>query len=79
MRIEKYADILPTHHIVPLGIKTSRAFGLKVKELLLEVSNGLMEESGKLRSYDYLMQRISVAVRRRNKCGGGGVRNKPYP
>ena len=66
LKREKYADISATHHFVPLGIETTGMFGVEAKELLLEVGRRVMEESGESRSYDYLLQRISIAVQQRN-------------
>ena len=66
MKREKYTDISATHHFVALGIETSGVFGMEAKELLLEVVHQVMEESEDPKSYDYLLQRIFVAIQRGN-------------
>ena len=37
-------------------------FSMEENDLLLEVDHQVMAESGEPRSYDYLLQRISIAV-----------------
>ena len=39
---------------------------VEAKELLLEVDHRMTKELGELRSYDYLLQRISIVVQQRN-------------
>ena len=49
--------------------ESSEVFAMEANELLLEVGFQVMEESEKPRSYDNILQRISVAVQRGNVTG----------
>ena len=64
LKREKYADISASHHLVPLGIGTLGVLGVEAKKLLREVGHRVMEESGNLYNYDYLLLRISVVQQR---------------
>ena len=56
----KYAELATTHHFVPLAVETT------VLMIFLELGRRIKDESGEPLAYQYLLQRISVAVQRGN-------------
>ena len=62
----KYAELATTHHFVPLAVETTGVFGSEVQMFFWEFGRRIRDESGETLAYQYLLQRISVAVQRGN-------------
>ena len=50
---------------------------MEAKELLLEVGHQMVEKLSESESYDYLLQRISIAVQQGNAVAGLGTSHIP--
>ena len=62
----KYAELATTHHFVPLAVETTGVFGSEAQVFFRELGCRIKDESGEPLAYQYLLQRISVAVQRGN-------------
>ena len=62
----KYAELATTHHFVPLAVETTGVFGSEAQMFFRKLGRRIRDESGEPLAYQYLLQRISVAVQRGN-------------
>uniref|UniRef100_A0A1X7U4B2 Reverse transcriptase domain-containing protein n=1 Tax=Amphimedon queenslandica TaxID=400682 RepID=A0A1X7U4B2_AMPQE len=65
-KITKYFHFSPSYLFTPLSIETMGAVGLKSRHFVKELGKRIMLHSGDPHSYNYLMQRISVAIQKSN-------------
>ena len=63
----KYAHLDASHHFVPVAVETSGVLGPEALQLLRDLGHRLREATGEQRSYQFLLQRVSVAVQRGNR------------
>ena len=63
----KYAHLDASHHFVPVAVETSGVLGPEALQLLQDLGHRLREATGEQRSYQFLLQRVSVAVQRGNR------------
>ena len=74
----KYTHLVLSHHFVPFAIETSGVLGQAALGLLCDLSRRLHRATGEPRSREYLLQRLSIAIQRRNAAAvlgtarGGG-------
>ena len=62
----KYADLLTTHHFVPIGIEITGVFGPKALSFFKEIGCRLRARSSKPLSFSHLLQQIGVTIQRGN-------------
>ena len=62
----KYAHLDASHHFVPVAVETSGVLGPEALQLFQGLGHRLREATGEQRSYQFLLQRVSVAVQRGN-------------
>ena len=62
----KYAELEASYHFVPVAIETTGVHGPEALQYLRELGHRLKAETGEPRSLQFLFQRISVAMQRRN-------------
>ena len=62
----KYAELTTTHHFVSLAVETTGVFGSEAQRFFRELGRRIRDESGEPLAYQYLFQRISVAVQQGN-------------
>ena len=62
----KYSELATTHHFVPLAVETTGVFGSEAQMFFRELGRRIRDESGEPLAYQYLLQRISVAVQQGN-------------
>ena len=62
----KYAELLVSHHFVPVAIETSRVFGQVALSFIRELGSRLQAKTGEPQSHHHLKQRIAVAMQRCN-------------
>ena len=62
----KYADLLTTHHFVPIGIETTGVFGPKTLSFFKELGRCLRARSSEPLSFSHLLQQIGVTILRCN-------------
>ena len=60
----KYADLLATHHFVPIGIETTGVFGPEALSSFKELGHRLRARSGEPLSFSHLLQQIRVTIQR---------------
>uniref|UniRef100_A0A1X7V6L1 Uncharacterized protein n=1 Tax=Amphimedon queenslandica TaxID=400682 RepID=A0A1X7V6L1_AMPQE len=65
-KITKYSHLSPSYLFTPLSIETMGAVGPKSSRFLKELGRRIMLHSGDPHSYNYLMQRLSVAIQKSN-------------
>ena len=63
----KYAHLDASHHFVPVAVETSGVLGPEALQLLRDLGHRLREATGEQRSYQFLLQRVSMAVQRGNR------------
>ena len=62
---EKYAELTPTHHFVPVTVKTT-VVEPEAHDFFCGLSRCIKVKSGEPLSHQYLLQRISVAIQWEN-------------
>ena len=62
----KYAHLESTHHFVPVVVETLGALGPEASSLLKEIARSISLARGEERAHKFLLQRVEVAVQRRN-------------
>ena len=62
----KYSHLNSTHAFTPVAIETSGVFGAKTMRFVQELGQRLERVTGEVRSINFLIQRLSVAVQRGN-------------
>ena len=62
----KYAHLDASHHFVPVAVETSGVLGPEAHHFLKDFGRRLREAAGEQRSFQFLLQRVSVAVQRGN-------------
>ena len=62
----KYAHLDASHHFVPVAVETSGVLGPEALQLFRDLGHRLREATREQRSYQFLLQRVSVAVQRGN-------------
>ena len=62
----KYICLESIYSFTPVAIESSGGFGPQTLEFLKELGNRLSRVTGEVKSYIYLLQRLSVAVQRGN-------------
>ena len=65
-KAEKYAHLSVSHHFMPLAMETSGASRLKALSLLDDKGRWIRAETGGPRSFQFLLQGISVAIQQGN-------------
>ena len=65
-KCEKYCHLDTCHTFVPVAIETSGAIGPTTRVFLRELGQRLGQVTGEARSYNYLLQRLSVDIQRGN-------------
>ena len=65
-KCEKYCHLDTCHTFVPVAIETSGAIGPTTRVFLRELGQRLGQVTGEARSYNYLLQCLSVAIQRGN-------------
>ncbi len=69
----KYMGLSSLHCFTPVAIETSGVFGPKSLLFVSELGRRLARVTGELRSTNYLLQRLSVAVQRGNSASVMGT------
>ena len=59
----------------PVAIETSEVYGQKTTDFLKELGHRLRQVSGEANSFQYLAQRLSVAIQRGNSASVMGTMN----
>ena len=62
----KYAELLVSHHFVPVVIETSGVIGQGALSFIRELGSRLQAKTGEPQSHHHLKQRIAVAMQRGN-------------
>ena len=62
----KYAELLVSHHFVPVAIEMSGVFGQGALSFIRELGSRLQAKTGEPQSHHHLKQRIAVAMQRGN-------------
>ena len=62
----KYAHLDHTHHFVPVAVETLGAMGAEALVFFKEVARRIARVTNEPRSYQYLLQRVAVAIQRGN-------------
>ena len=65
-KTEKYAHLSASHHFVPFAVETSGVFGPEALSLLEDIGRRIRAETGEPRSFQFLLQGVSVAIQRGN-------------
>ena len=65
-KISKYSHLDSTYLFVPVAIETCGPFGPKPREFFEELGRRVKRATQEEKAYEYLMQRIAVAVQRGN-------------
>ena len=71
-KTQKYALLGFSHHFVPIAIETSGGFGPEAITFT-ELGHRIRAETGELRSLQFVMQGIAVAVQRGNAAAVRGT------
>ena len=58
----KYAHLDASHHFVPVAVETSGVLSPEALQVFWDLGHCLREATGEQRSYQFLLQRVSVAV-----------------
>ena len=66
LKSAKYSHLDSAYMFVPVAVETSGAFGSKAHSFIRELGRRLKSATEELKSYQYLTQRLSVAVQRGN-------------
>ena len=74
---EKYAHLAPTYQFQPVAIETSGAIGPSSRVFIRELGRRVALETGEVRSTNYLIQRLSVAIQRGNAAAVLGCAPRP--
>ena len=61
-----YAELLVSHHFVPIAIETSGVFGPEAAAFFKDLGHQLRAQSGDPLSYTYLVQQVAVAIQQGN-------------
>ena len=61
-KTEKYAHLSAIHHFVPFAIETWGVFGSEALSLLEDIGRQIRAETGEPRSFQFLLQIVSVAI-----------------
>ena len=77
LKMVKYANLTPTHHFVPVGVETCGTFGPQALSLFRELGQHLKKATGEQRSYQFLIQRVSVAIQTGNAISILGTLDQP--
>ena len=64
----KYSNLGALHCFTPVAIETSRVFGPKSLLFVRELGRRIARVTGEVKSTNYLVQRLSVAVQRGNSA-----------
>ena len=72
IKLQKYADLVPTHHVVPIAVETLGPWGVESLEFVRELGRRTSLTTGDPRETTYLLQRISVAVQLGNVASFSG-------
>ena len=64
----KYSHLNSAHAFTPVAIETSGVFGAKTMRFVQELGQRLERVTGEVRSTNFLIQRLSVAVQRGNSA-----------
>ena len=75
----KYADLLTTHHFVPIGIETTGVFGPEALSFFKELGRCLRARSGEPLSFSHLLQQIGVTIQQGNTAAVLGTAPGPWP
>ena len=62
----KYAELLVSHHFVPVAIETSGVFGQEVLSFIRELGSCLQAKTGEPQSHHHMKQEIAVAMQQGN-------------
>ena len=62
----KYAELLVSHHFVPVAIETSGVFGQEVLSFIRELGSCLQAKTGEPQLHHHMKQDIAVAMQRGN-------------
>ena len=61
-----HAHLNVSHHFIPVAVETSGVLGPEAHHFLQDLGRHLKEATGEQGSFQFLLQRISVAVQRGN-------------
>ena len=62
----KYAHLDASHHFVPVAVETSGVLGPEALHYLQDLGRHLREATWEQRSFQFLLQHVSMAVQREN-------------
>jgi hypothetical protein len=62
----KYQNLMEQFHFIPIAIETSGVFGNEAKSFFKFIGKKISEFTMERRSYEYLVQRISLILQRSN-------------
>ena len=62
----KYSSLSSTHHFIPIAIETSGVFGLAATSFFRHLANRIKLVTGEPKSHNFLLQRVSEVIQRRN-------------
>ena len=66
VKVSKYAHLDTCHHFVPFVVETSGVLGKTAEEFTQELVRRIYKATGEPHSWQFLLQRLSVAVQRGN-------------
>ena len=70
---QKYANLDGNHFVVPVAVKALGVIGPESESFLRDLARKVMEATGEPLSHQYLLQRLSVAIRRGNSAAIQGT------
>ena len=70
---QKYSHLCTTYYFSPFAVETSGAFGPEALSLLSDIGRLIQAETGEPKSYQFLLQGITVAVQRGNAASIRGT------
>ena len=74
-KTQKYKHLSSHLFFTPVAIETSGVYGQKTTDFIKELGHRLRQVSGEANSFQYLAQRLSVAIQRGNSASVMGTMN----
>ena len=72
LKLQKYAALAPTHHVVAVAVETLGPWNMEGLDFVRELGRRTSQATGDPRETSYLLQRISMAVQLGNVASFSG-------
>ena len=72
-KVAKYQHLDTSHSFTPVSVETSGVFGPQTHAFLKSLGRRITLATGEVRSFSYLIQRMSVAIQRGNAVSVAGT------